>query len=275
VNNRNNIARLRPLCLAALLIVFKGVSAFAAGEDQPQIYSAASSAKYLPVSSNWDGAAAVNLLNSFIDRGQVKSDEPVCQPQLEISRYNFYADFWGNLGLTKRQTGGSDFSEFDVTLGYKAPVKAFELRVGLIDYLYPNTTNSETREVFFAFSYPNPVLTPRVQYFYDFDEVNGSYLFLALEHQFAFLNQKATLTPGVSSGWGSAPYNKYNFKVKEDAFDDGNVYASFEYKLTDTLQVGFSAFYMWLWNGNIRNNAEKMYFDNKHFVFGVNLLYDL
>jgi len=233
------------------------------------------SAKYIPVPTNVNALAELSLANAFMSRGQLNDNNPVVQPQVQLAKYGIYLNFWGNLGLTDQVTERSEFSEVDITLGYQAPIKPFNICVGLIDYIYPNVNKHETHEVFLTFEYPHPILTPRFEAYYDFDEANGAYLFFALEHKFSFLANKLRLTPGLSSAWGSCPYNNFFFSTIKSALNDGNAYAALDYDLTQDLTMGVSMSYTWLWDSAIRQGADSMYYGNNQMVFAVKLLYDL
>jgi len=243
--------------------------------EELKIEGVSTSAKYIPVPTNLDAAAEVTLANAFMNRGQLNDNNPVVQPQVQLTKYGVYLNFWGNLGLTDRVTGRREFSEVDITLGYQPPIKPINIRVGLIDYIYPNVNKHETHEVFLTFEYPDPILTPRFEAYYDFDEANGAYLFFALEHKFRFLADNLRLTPGLSSAWGSCPYNNFFFSTNKSALNDGNAYTELEYDLTKELTVGVSMAYTWLWDGAIREGADSMYYGNNQMVFAVKLLYDL
>lgn len=245
------------------------------GTINADIPGAATGTKYIEIPRGLEAAAAAGFFNAYVSRGQVNNDEPVIQPQIEIMKYGVYFNAWGNLDLTDRVTGRRVFEEVDLTVGYKLPLEDVEIRLGVIDYLYPNLSCPETREVFGLFEYPNWLLTPRIECYYDFVQAKGVYVFAALEHEFAFLNDKFRLIPGVSSGWGSSTYNGYFFDTGKGALNDGNVYAELEYDIIEDLTVGVSASYMWLWDTDIRDGAHDIYFDTKHWTFGAKLAYEM
>ncbi|MCG2659969.1 MAG: MipA/OmpV family protein [Kiritimatiellae bacterium] len=263
------------LIALSLGIIYGGPFVFADEFKPAQIEGASTDAKYMEIPSGLEAAAEVDWFNSYVSRGQVNSDRPVIQPQIEITKYGVYINTWGNLDLSDQVSGGRDFSEVDFTLGYKLPVETVEVRLGVIDYVFPNVGAPETREAFVVLAYPNEIITPCLEGYYDFDEVNGVYLFLMLEHEFAFLGDKLRLIPGVSSGWGSSAYNDYFFDTAEGTLNDGNVYAELEYDIIENLALGVSAAYMWLWNSDIRDGARDIYMDTKHWTVGAKLIYGL
>ena len=263
------------LIVLSLGIICSGPFVCAKEFKPAQVEGASTDAKYLEVPAGLEAAVAVDWFSSYVSRGQVNSDRPVIQPQIEITKYGVYINTWANFDLADQVSGGRDFSEVDFTLGYKLPIETVEIRMGVIDYVFPNVGAPETREVFIVAAYPNAIVTPCVEGYYDFDEANGFYIFLTLEHEFTFLGDKLHLIPGVSSGWGSCAYNDYFFDTGKDALNDGNVYAELEYDIIDNLMVGISAAYMWLWNADIREGARDIYMDTKHWTFGIKLIYDL
>jgi hypothetical protein len=262
------------LIVLGLAVVF-GRTLGAEETKLAEVEGAATSAKYLEIPAGLEAATEVDWFSSYVSRGQVNSDKPVIQPQVEIMKYGVYVNAWGNLDLSDQVSGGRDFSEVDLTLGYKLPLETVEIRLGVIDYVFPNVGAPETRELFATVEYPNEIITPCLEAYYDFDEAGGCYFFLTLEHEFAFLDEKLRLIPGVSSGWGSCTYNNYFFETAEGALNDGNVYAELEYDVIDNLTIGVSAAYMWLWDADIRDGASAIYMDTKHWTFGVKLIYEM
>jgi len=263
------------LIVLSLVIIYGEPFVCAEEFKSAQVEGASTDAKYLEIPAGLEAAVAVDWFSSYVSRGQVNSDKPVIQPQIEIMKYGVYINTWGNLDLSDKISGGRDFSEVDFTLGYKLPIETVEIRMGVIDYVFPNVGAPETREAFVVLEYPNDIITPCLETYYDFDEANGVYLFLTLEHEFTFLGDKLRLIPGVSSGWGSRTYNSYFFETSTGALNDGNVYAELEYDIIDQMTVGVSAAYMWLWNGDIRDGAREIYMDTKHWTFCAKLIYDL
>ena len=262
--------------LVAMLLPSPVRLAYAEKEIKPaDVPGAATDAKYIEIPRNLEAAAEAGVYNAYVSRGQVNNDRPVVQPQIEITKYGVYFNVWGNLDVTDQVTGRRDFEEVDLTAGYKLPLKNVEARLGVIDYLYPNWSSPETREVFGIFEYPNLILTPRVECYYDFVQARGIYILAALEHEFSFFSEKLRLTPGVSSGWGSCTYNDYFFHASKGALNDGNIYAELEYDLTEVFTFGVSAAYMWLYDADIRAGAHGKYFDTRQLIIGFKLVYKM
>jgi Fe2+ transport system protein FeoA len=56
-------------------------------------------------------------------------------------------------------------------------IQTVEIRAGIIDYVFPNVGVPETREVFVVAEYPNGIITPCIEGYYDFDEAGGALCF--------------------------------------------------------------------------------------------------
>jgi len=236
---------------------------------------------------SFSATADLCIYSAYVSRGQVNSDRPVIEPALTVTKHGVRLNVWGNLDLSDQVTGKRQFSEVDLTAAYDFPISVIETSAGIIEYLYPNTPRPETREVFLSVTWPNPILRPDLDMYYDFGDVHGAYVVLSLEHDFTFLKDRLSLTPGVDSGWGSRSYNTYNFAWELDngtASDDlvtsqnaglvnGEAYVIAEYKLTPSLILGGRALYAWLWNSDLEAGARQIYFDVAQWVFGGSLSY--
>ncbi len=231
-------------------------------------------------------SADVSLRSAYVSRGEINSDQPVLQPQVEISKFGFNAGIWANDELTDRAIGRRGFSEIDLMLNYEFPLKPVNLIAGIIEYEYPGATTETladgkinegsdpaTREFFLVATWDNSWLTPCVEIYYDFAEADGFYVAGMLEHKSA-MAPGWTLTPGVSSGWGSQSFNDYAFDTDLSALLDGNLYAKLEYALKNGVKFGADIAYTWLWNGDIRSNAGRIYMGDRLLHGGVTLTYD-
>lgn len=228
----------------------------------------------------------VSLRSAYVSRGQVNSDRPVVQPQVVISKFGFNIGIWANSELTDHSIGRRGFSEIDLMINYQLPVEPVDIIVGVIEYEYPGAfsktlddgTDIEwsvpaTREVFLAADWDNPWLTPGVDIYYDFGEADGFYADARLEHAFD-VAAGLTLTPGISSGWGSRKFNDYFFAADLNALNDGDAYAKLEYGWKNGMKLAGDLVYTWLWQVDIRENAKLIYMDNRQLYGGVTLTYE-
>lgn len=251
--------------------------------DVPPIH-----AESVKISPDFSVQADLALYSAYVSRGQIDSDRPVIQPALTVKKHGVRLNVWGNLDLSDQVTGRRQFSEVDLTAAYDFPVPVIEASAGIIEYLYPNTLQPSTREAFVSVAWPNPIVSPELDAYYDFGDVRGAYINMSLEHDFKILMDRLTLTPGVNSGWGSRSFNTYNFAwnvynnrpppadlvTSQDAgMVNGEAYVIAEYALTPTLILGGRALYAWLWNSDIEAGARQIYCDVKQWVFGGSLSY--
>ena len=142
------------LIVLGLAVVF-GRTLYAGETKLAEVEGASTDAKFVVIPAGLEAAVEVDWFSSYVSRGQVNSDKPVIQPQVEIMKYGVYVNAWGNLDLSDQVSGGRDFSEVDLTLGYKLPLETVEIRLGVIDYVFPNVGAPETRELFVTLEYPN------------------------------------------------------------------------------------------------------------------------
>lgn len=255
--------------------------------DPPHSNTPPIHAETTAITQNLSATADLALYSAYVSRGQVNSDRPVIEPALTVTKHGVRLNVWGNLDLSDQVTGKRRFSEVDLTAAYDFPIPLIEASAGIIEYLYPNAPRPETREVFLSVIWPNPILRPDLDMYYDFGDVHGAYVVLSLEHDFTFLKDRLSLTPGVDSGWGSQSFNTYNFSwsgqygtasddpvMSQDAgLVNGEAYFIAEYKLTPALILGGRALYAWLWNSDLEAGARQIYFDVNQWVFGGSLSY--
>lgn len=210
--------------------------------------------------------------SAYVSRGQVTNDDPVSEPDLTIAIGSFSVNLWGNFDLTDRVIDGPGFSEVDLTLEYEVvSTDVFSASVGFVEYTYPNVNDSPTtREIFLASSLPELWLEPTAEMYVDVDEADGAYLTFALAHEFA-LAEDLSLRTGASAGWGSDNYNEYFFARDTAALNDGNVFATLAYSFSESVELSGLIAYMWLWDSEIREGANEVYFDEQSLWGGVAL----
>jgi hypothetical protein len=193
---------------------------------------------------------AADLFSKYIWRGQNLVDDWVLQPSASVGYQGFTGSVWGNMDLTGDAVGSGQFNEVDLSLDYSNTVPGLDklgYSVGAIYYNFPNTGGPATAEVYGGLSLDVP-LSPAVRWYYDFDEIEGSYIQLSLGHTLEKIwgwrdDCYCDLQLGASLGYGTAGYNDGYFGVDDGAVNDLTLTAGLPIclgKLTIRPSVGYS-----------------------------------
>jgi len=166
-------------------------------------------------------------LSKYIWRGQNIVHDWVLQPSASVSYRGVTGTVWSSLDLMGDFVGTGQFHEVDLVLDYtsKLPgVEKLSYSVGAIHYEFPNTDWHATNEVYGGLAAAVP-LSPGVRWYYDFDQIDGSYIQLSLGHTLEKLHQwredcYCNLQLGASLAYASARYNDGYFGVDEGAWND-------------------------------------------------------
>jgi hypothetical protein len=129
-------------------------------------------------------AYELGFASAYVWRGIALTDGPVFQPAVRISHASGVSlDLWGNVDLDDDNDLAGEIGEARITIDCGRRFGAFELGGGLTEYLFPNTPYPGTREVYFRGAF-HAAVTPKLELFYDFDEIQGLYarLSFAWEH---------------------------------------------------------------------------------------------
>ena len=161
----------------------------------------------------------------YVWRGLRAVDDPVLQPSMNIAKYGLTLNIWGNYNLT--DVNGDDqkrkFTELDFTADYTFTLGKFSFPVGVIHYIFPNTSANPTTEIYAGVSY-DWIITPKLVIYKDVQDAHGVYgnLSLGFKHDLPSLSKDFSLgvKAGASLGYGNADYNKYYFGVDEAHFTD-------------------------------------------------------
>jgi hypothetical protein len=172
-------------------------------------------------------ALTADLLSKYVWRGQNIVDNWVLQPSASIGYKGLTAAAWGSIDLAGDLVGKGQFNEVDLSLDYTQQfpgVEKLSYSVGAIYYDFPNTGWDSTAEVYGGLAASVP-LSPAVRWYYDFDEIEGSYIQFSLGHTFEKLHQwgddcYCDLVLGASVAYATAGYNDGYFGVDEGAFND-------------------------------------------------------
>ncbi len=221
------------------------------------------------------------VLSAYVWRGQVLNDEAVFQPALNLAKGGFGLNVWGNFNLTDSVTEDPDFSEIDLTLSYGGKLGVVGYGVGLIEYLFPNSTLATddggvgypgTRELYATLSLPELPVVPAISVYRDIDEAEGTYASLSAAYSHALVD-KLTLGLSASLGVADADYNSFYFGVDDGALNDANVGATVSYAVLDNLSITPGVLYTWLADDDIKAGAEGLYKDTDQLTGSLKINY--
>lgn len=120
-------------------------------------------------------AYELGFASAYVWRGIALTDGPVFQPAVRIAHGSGVAlELWGNVDLDDDNDLAGEIGEVRITVDFGRRLGAFELGGGLTEYLFPNTPYPGTREVYLRAAL-HAVVTPKLELFYDFDEIEGLY----------------------------------------------------------------------------------------------------
>lgn len=182
-----------------------------------------------------DSAVTVDIsadyYGKYIWRGQNIDDKSVLQPNVSVGAFGFTGSIWANIDLTNQSqtapNNAGEFSEIDYTLDYSSSIpgtKILGFSLGVIHYLFPNTSFNSTTELYGGLSLDVP-LNPSFTWYRDVDVIEGSYLQLGLGHTFEKLvawnnDYYLGLDLSGSIAWASSGYNDGYFGIDANKFND-------------------------------------------------------
>ena len=198
----------------------------------------------------------LDLASAYVWRGLSVTDGLVFQPGATISHDSgFSLSFWGNMDLDDVNSYDGDFIELDIILDYAFDTDGpTDFSIGLIEYLFPVGDDpaaggaASTTEIYLALSW-DVALSPAINLYYDFDQVDGFYGDVGLswgtdfsesgtfeisalagyaDDDYAvayggteggFYNGQVTLSIGWApeNGWGFGGYVAYSDSLDKDA----------------------------------------------------------
>jgi hypothetical protein len=217
-----------------------------------------------------------DIFSKYVWRGQNVIDDWVLQPGASVGYQGLTGSIWGNLDLAGEIVGAGQLTEVDFTLDYSNKVPGLETigySVGTIYYSFLNTHSHPTAEVYGGLDLDVP-LSPAVRWFYDFDQIEGSYIQLSIGHTIEKIQRwrddcYCDIQLGASLGYGTDGYNNGYFGVDEGAWNDLTLTAGLPIcigKLTIKPSIGYST----MLDQDLRDAIDHR--DN--FWGGVGLAYD-
>jgi hypothetical protein len=217
-----------------------------------------------------------DVFSKYIWRGQNVVDDWVLQPGASVSYQGLTGSVWGNFDLTGDLVDGGELTEIDYAIDYTNTVPGLEVlsySAGAIYYSFFNLNWPDTAELYAGLSLDVP-LSPAVRWYYDFDEIEGSYVQLSLGHTIEKIQRwrddcYCDLQLGASLGYGTDGYNNGYFGVDDGALNDLTLTAGVPIclgKLTIRPSVGYSV----MLDDDLRAATEK----SDNFWGGVAFAYD-
>jgi uncharacterized protein (TIGR02001 family) len=120
------------------------------------------------------------LYSHYVWRGITLTDGAVFQPSVGIDHESGVSvELWGNVDLSEENDTEVEINEARLDVGWGRSFGKLELAAGVVEYLFPNTPYPGTREVYMNLGY-RAFVSPRLELYYDVDEIDGGYGRLAL-----------------------------------------------------------------------------------------------
>ena len=170
------------------------------------------------------GDFSVDYMSKYVWRGQVLSGESVMQVGAGVTMDKLSFNAWGNMNLTddKQNFGDeyNEFTEFDYSVDFTDELtEGVSYSLGMIYYSFPSFNN--TMEAYAGLSFAT-MLNPTVTVYYDFDEVNSTYVNFGVSESVEVADGVA-LECSASLGYGDNDYNESYWGTTRDSLNDFNV----------------------------------------------------
>jgi len=168
-----------------------------------------------------------DVFSKYVWRGQNIVDDWVLQPGVSIGYKGLTGSIWGNMDLHGETVDNWELTELDYSVDYSNTFpgqKTLGYSVGVIYYDFLNTEADATGEVYGGLTASVP-LSPAIRAYYDFDEIDGTYVQLSAGHTIEKITQwredcYCGGQVGVSLGYGSCGYNEGYFGMDDGGFND-------------------------------------------------------
>lgn len=207
--------------------------------------------------------------SKYIWRGQNLVDDWVLQPGASTTIGGFTFGIWGNVDMTNENGEEWEFTEIDYSIDYSGSLTdTIGYSLGYIYYEFPNA-GGDTYEFYGGLSF-DTFLSPSVTWYYDADEVEGSYVSFAIGHSIEEIAKLSEDTPvgmeiGLNIGWADSDYNAAYWDVADDGFNDMTLSVGFPMEFGGW-SVSPSINYVKLLDSDIRSAG-----DDDIFFVGISL----
>jgi hypothetical protein len=222
-----------------------------------------------------DFEITADFFSKYIWRGQNLDDDYVFQTGISAGYGGLTAAVWGNLELTNINENSGEFTEWDYSLDYSGDVpgvKGIGYSVGVINYHFPGVVG-DTTEIYGGLNFDLP-LSPSITFYYDVDQVDGTYISFAVGHSIEKIAELGPDMPigmeiGASLGWGNSSYNKYYWGTDSGKLNDLAFSVSFPVEIAGwTLSPSLN--YVTLISSDIRN-TDAFRTESDYFFTGISL----
>ena len=208
--------------------------------------------------------------SKYVWRGQNLVDDWVFQPGASTTFGGFTLGIWGNMDMTDENGEEWEFTEINYYVDYSGDLaEGIGYSVGYIYYEFPSA-GGDTYEFYGGLSF-DTFLSPSVTWYYDADEVKGSYVSFTLGHsieQIAKLSEDMPIgmDVGLNIGWADSDYNAFYWDVDDDGFNDLTLSVGFPVQI-GKWSVSPSVNYVKLIDSDVRSSAS----DDDIFYAGISL----
>lgn len=191
------------------------------------------------------------VMNKYIWRGIVVTDESVIQPSISAGYGKLSFNVWGNVDLSDGQNYDVDLSEVDYTLDYSATLGIAGFTAGAIYYTFPNTGFDATIEIYAGLSLSSP-LNPSATFYQDIHVSDGAYLLLSIAPSIPLDAWSSSLDLTLSLGIGSGNNNSFYYGSSGGAVSDFLLGLSMPFNLSDRTSLTPSIAFINLVDNGIR-----------------------
>jgi hypothetical protein len=194
-----------------------------------------------------DATLSVDAKSAYVWRGITLNDGFVIQPSIDVAAKNgFGINVWGNFDVSDydKSLEHNEFSEVDLTLYYGKTIGKVDVGAGVIEYLFPNTGNPSTTELYLSLGMPIAYgLSVGVTGYYDIDQLKSlDYVQLNLGYSHDFTD-KFNVSAGATAGYASDHFARMAGGDGSGLFDY-SLSLSAGYKITDAWSVSVNVTYV-------------------------------
>lgn len=205
----------------------------------------------------------ITFASNYTWRGQLLNEEPVMQPSLSASIWNFSFNAWANYDFT---TGGGaanawDFSEVDLTVAYGRDFGPVSFELGNVEYTFPGAAGPGTRELYVSAGI-DILVSPTLMLAYDYGAIDGLYGNIGVSYGLPL--DVIGIDLGANLGFAEGGYNKGYFGEDKFALNDLNVALGLAYDVVGPFSISAGANFSMLLDSDIADSAG----DNDTSIYG-------